>query len=163
MTVYVTKARGLSPVDGLIGGAIAGAAQTLIAMIYSLIGGKSIWSFPLLLSTLVGRPGDAAGFSADVLIGIVVNIVILSLLGLLFAMIVRNLDQKSIIWAGLIFALIVWAVGYFLILPANVIGWGSRLHEEAGALTLASSMLIYGSVLGGYLSRRQKRELISQS
>jgi hypothetical protein len=132
MTVYVTKTRGLNPVDGLAGGAIAGVAQTVIAMIYSLIAGKSFWNFPLLLSTLVGRAGTGNGFNTDVLIGIVVNIVLLALLGVLFAMIARNLDQKSIIWAGLIFALVVWAIGYFLILPTNVIGWSPRLHDEAG-------------------------------
>jgi hypothetical protein len=163
MTVYVTKTRGLNPVDGLIGGAIAAGVQTIIAMIYSLIAGKSLWNFPLLVSTLVGRPGAGNGFNADVLIGIVVNIVLLTLLGLLFATIVRTLDQKSIIWAALVFALLVWAIGYFLLLPANLIGWSPRLHDEAGWLTLASSMLVYGSVLGGYLSRRQKRELVSSS
>lgn len=163
MTVYVTKPRGLNPVDGLVAGALAGAVQTVVAMVYGLIGGKSLWNVPQLLSTLAGRPGDTSGFSVDVLIGIIMNIVFLALMGLLFAVIAKNFEQKMIIWAALIFALIVWAVGYFLILPASGIGWSPRLRDEVGGLSLASSMLVYGSILGAYLSRRQKRELVSRT
>lgn len=164
MTVYVTKTRGLNPVDGLVGGAIAGAVQTVVAVVYSLINGKGFWQFPQLLSTLAGRPGDTnAGFTLDVVIGIVVNIIVLTLLGGLFALAARTLEQKAIVWAALAFGVIVWAIGYYLVLPAGGVGWSPRLHDEAGALTLASSMLVYGSILGAYLSRRQKRELVSRT
>ena len=56
MTMYVTKIRGLNPVDGLAGGAIAGVVQTMVAMIYGLINRRSVWEFHQLLATLVGRP-----------------------------------------------------------------------------------------------------------
>jgi hypothetical protein len=159
MTMYVTKIRGLNPVDGLVGGAIAGAVQTLVAIIYGLINRRSLWQFPQLSATLVGRPGNSA---LDGVIGVVVNVALLALFGLLFAVMARTLEQKALVWAALAYGLIVWAIGYFLVLPAGGVGWSPRLHDEAGALTLASSMMVYGSVLGAYLSRRQKRELVSR-
>jgi hypothetical protein len=158
MTMYVTKIRGLNPVDGLVGGAIAGAVQTLVAIIYGLINRRSLWEFPQLSATLVGRPGTSA---LDGVIGVVVNVALLALFGLLFAVMARTLAQKALVWAALAYGLIVWAIGYFLVLPASGVGWSPRLLE-AGALTLASSMMVYGSVLGAYLSRRQKRELVSR-
>lgn len=163
MTVYVTKVRGLSPLDGLVGGAIAGVVQTIIATVYSLISGNGFWSFTHLLATIVGRPANVqAGFTTDVLIGLVVNIVILAILGLLFAVMARTLEAKVIVWSALAFGLIAWAIGYFLVLPASGVGLSPELRDGAGALTTASSMLIYGSVLGAYLMRRQKRELVNR-
>lgn len=159
MTVYVTKTRGLKPMDGLVGGAIAGAVQTLVAIVYSLINGKGLWQFPQLLSTLVGRPGETASFTFDVVLGIILNIIVLAILGGLFALAARTLEQKAIIWAALAYGVVVWAIGYFLVLPL----WSGRLRDEVGLLTLLSSMLVYGSVLGAYVSRRQKRELVSRT
>ena len=58
----------------------------------------------------------------------------------------------------MIVGLVAWAIGYFVILPT----WSPALRDGIGMLTSASSMLVYGSVLGSYLSRRQKRELVSR-
>ncbi|HEY1012768.1 MAG TPA: DUF6789 family protein [Herpetosiphonaceae bacterium] len=159
MTMYVTKVRGLSPQDGAAGGAIAGLAQTAVAMIYGLLNGRSLLSFPNLLGTLAGQPDTFNGFGLQTLLGIIVNVLILAGLGALFAVIARTFEGKQLVYSALAFGLVAWAVGYFLILPF----WSPELRNDAGPLTTASSMLVYGSVLGTYLSRRQKRELVSHS
>jgi hypothetical protein len=159
MTMYVTKVRGLSPQDGAAGGAIAGAVQTLVAMLYGLLNGQSLLSFPNLLGTLAGQPDNANGLGLNTLLGIAINVLILALLGALFAVIGRAFEGKTLVYGALAFGLAAWAVGYFLILPF----WSPELRAGAGMLTTASSMLVYGSVLGTYLSRRQKRELVSHT
>lgn len=159
MTMYVTKVRGLSPQDGAAGGAIAGLAQTVVASIYGLINGQALLTFPNLLGTLAGQSDTFNGFGLQTLLGIVVNVLILAALGALFAAVARTVEGKRLIYGALAFGLVAWAVGYFLILPF----WSPELRNDAGPLTTASSMLVYGSVLGTYLSRRQKRELVSHT
>src|SRR5690349_18819375 len=150
MTMYVTKVRGLSPQDGAVAGAIAGGAQTVVAMIYGLLNGQPLLSFPNLLGTLAGQPDNANGLGVNTLLGVAVNVLVLALLGALFAVIARTWEGKTLVYSALAFGLVAWAVGYFALLPF----WSPELRAGAGPLTTASSMLVYGSVLGTYLSRR---------
>ncbi len=161
MTVYVTKVRGLNPQDGLVGGAIAGVIATLIAMVYGMFGAASFWTFPNLLVTLIGmQPGSGVG--AAVVVGFIINVILLAVFGLVWALIARTLEGKQLLWGTLFYAALVWAVGYWLLLPDAGLGWSPRLQSGMGLLASLSAMLIYGSVLGAYLLRHQRRELVDQ-
>ena len=161
MTVYVSKTRGLSPVDGFIGGALAGLAQTFVVILYSVLGDLGFWTVPNLWNQLLGiNVADATAFSGMTLLGIVINLVIMAVLGALYTLVARHQEGKAIIWSALLFGVIAWVIGYWLLLPDTVVGWAPTLHENLSWLTSGSSMLIYGSVLGAYLVRRQSRELV---
>jgi hypothetical protein len=159
MTVYVTKVRGLRFRDGVAGGAIAGLIHSIVVVIYGLIDGSSMWQIPNLITNLIGiTPTSSTEFGALTLLGFGLNIAVLTLLGGLFTLAAKQAEGKVLLWSALVYGVIVWAIGYWIILPV----FAPLLHDGLAVLTALSGLLVYGSVLGAYLMRRQRRELVDR-
>lgn len=134
---------------GLETGVVGGVVMLgWLALVSVFISRHSPWIVPNLLAARFFRTSAGAhGFSAATLPGLAIHIVTAGVLGMLFALLVRDAGGRlRVTLAGLLAGLL-WrqfSVAFFQA------GGGARMMAFAGSAAALSAHLLYGLVLGRY-------------
>jgi hypothetical protein len=132
---------------GIIAGLIAGIAMAMVAMMLMPMMGRGMWSpVKLMAGTLQGEAALEGG-AATILLGMMIHMGMSAVLGVIFALIVGALGWAglwTLIVAGIVYALIVWVVNQYAILPVVDKVMAERMPPMAFAVT----HVVYGAVLG---------------
>lgn len=132
---------------GMLAGLIGGVAQAIWLMILAAVMGMTAWAPLKLISTMVlgMGPMETPGFAGGpVLMGAILHLLIMTLVGGLFALIVRNVGLGSSVILGIVYGLAVWLISQYVL-------WVLIQPEAALMITgwvAAISLVIYGLVLG---------------
>jgi glucose/arabinose dehydrogenase len=158
-------ARGSSPsrrpFDGLWTGAIAGLTMGIAAMVVSALILNLPWYAParVFATMVMGRAAVANILAFDTvsfIVGLLVVLVLTSLLGLIFAALLRTNKPGRIVLAGVFYGLAVWALLQYFVLPLLF-----PLVSDKGfpPFWYAVAFAIYGLALGALLVRQPIRQL----
>jgi glucose/arabinose dehydrogenase len=161
----VVAARGTTTIhrrmDGLWAGAIAGLVMGVAAMLVSaLILNLPWYAPPRVFATMVmGRAAVANILEFDTvsfIVGLIVVLVLTSLLGLIFAALLRTNKPGRIVLSGFFYGLTVWALLQYFVLPLLF-----PLVSDKGfpPFWYAVGFGIYGLALGALLARQPMRGL----
>ena len=157
-TVFTGWGRTPSParraLDGLWTGALAGLAMGLFTMTVAAAALQLPWyAAPRVLAIMVMGSSAVANIlefePVSFIVGVVLLLVLTSILGLLFTMLLRTRQQWRILVAGLLFGLTAWALLQYFVLPILF-----PLVTEKGfpPLWYALSFGVFGLVLGALLA-----------
>jgi hypothetical protein len=119
---------------GIIAGLIAGIAMAMVAMMLMPMMGRDMWSPVKLMAGTFQGEAALEGGAGTILLGMMIHMGMSAVLGLIFALIV----------AGIVYALIVWAVNQYATLPVVDKVMAERMPPMAFAVT----HVFYGAVLG---------------
>lgn len=138
-------------VDGLVAGAIAGLAQAVTLSVLTALQGKGLSWFFILIGYIfrpyAATPDTHAG---AVIRGFVTHMIITTVLGGLFGLLAGWLPGGLSVWlAGVVYGVIVWAVGRFLLLAVI----DPTLHDKMNTGLFLLAHLVYGGMLGLWLQR----------
>jgi glucose/arabinose dehydrogenase len=161
----VVAARGTTTahrrMNGLWAGAIAGLVMGVAAMLVSaLILNLPWYAPPRVFATMVmGRAAVANILEFDTvsfIVGLIVVLVLTSLLGLIFAALLRTNKPGRIVLSGFFYGLTVWALLQYFVLPLLF-----PLVSDKGfpPFWYAVGFGIYGLALGALLARQPMRGL----
>ncbi len=161
----VVLARGLATLhplmDGLWIGAIAGLVMGVASMLVSaLILNLPWYAPPRVFATMVmGRAAVANILVFDTvsfIVGLLVVLVLTSLLGLVFATLLRTNKPIRIVLAGFFYGLTIWALLQYFVLPLLF-----PLVSDKGfpPFWYAAAFGIYGLALGVLFARRPVRQI----
>src|SRR5215472_5915898 len=132
---------------GIQAGVIGGLVLLGYVAIDSLWHQRSIWTVPnLLASTFYGQAAYRSGFRTGTSAGLALAVFLYGVLGLLFALLVRDHGTKvRVLLAGVIFG-----VGWFF-LSYDVLWkhFNPLVHLYSPDRAMLVGHLLYGSVLGG--------------
>jgi hypothetical protein len=147
----------VSPLPDIIGlgGALAGLggglAMAIVAAIISASLGGDIWleakqiAAVVYGSSVAAQPGFVAG---PVLVGTLLHLIVSAALGALFGIVTRRVlhltsEFGTPLLTGLIYGMLIWLVGYFVVLPLV-----NPLLLETYAPAFIVQHLVYGAVTG---------------
>jgi hypothetical protein len=139
---------------GLAGGLLGGLAMTLPALAYGLLSGHGLWYPVNLVAATILRymqtwttPQVAAFDPPALVVGLAIHLVVATLVGLIFAILLPTLPGRPQIWA-LIVGPLLWGAAVWVILPvlnplmAQLLDWPS----------FGFANLIYGLVMGFWVA-----------
>jgi hypothetical protein len=132
---------------GIIAGLIAGIAMAMVAMMLMPMMGRDMWSPVKLMAGTFQGEAALEGGAGTILLGMMIHMGMSAVLGLIFALIVGALGWAglwALIVAGIVYALIVWAVNQYATLPVVDKVMAERMPPMAFAVT----HVFYGAVLG---------------
>jgi hypothetical protein len=147
----------VSPLPDIIGlgGAVAGLgggiAMAIVGAIISASLGGDIWLESKQIAAVVYGPAAAAqpGFVAGpVIVGTLLHLIVSAAFGAIFGIVTRRVlgltsEFGTPLMAGLIYGLLIWLVGYFIVLPRI-----NPLLLETYAPSFVIQHLVYGAVTG---------------
>jgi hypothetical protein len=157
-TTSPTVRPAVSPLPDIVGlgGAVAGLGGGLAMAIAGAIISASldgdIWVEAKQIATVVYGPSVAAapGFAAGpVIVGTLLHLIVAALFGTLFGIVTRRVlhltsDFGTPLMAGLIYGMLIWLVGYFIVLPLI----NPLLRNGTYAPSFIVQHLVYGAVTG---------------
>jgi hypothetical protein len=131
---------------GVVAGAAAGAGMLLWLMTYGLFGLGLLTPVKLIGATFYGQAALGPGLGAAI-VGVILHMTMSVALGVLFAAIVpREADPFTAVLGGLVYALLVWTVTSFVLIPvANPV---MRANLDAVSLPWFGAHVVYGCALG---------------
>lgn len=131
-----------------MGGLLGGTLMAAFSMLVSMLRGPGMWMPVKLIggvvlgSRAINNPG---GFDVrPILIGLAVHAVVSVVLGGLFALLSFRLPPVTLILYGVVYALFIWFVGLFFVLPIV----DPLLVNNTNPALFAFSHMIYGLSLG---------------
>jgi hypothetical protein len=147
----------VSPLPDIVGlgGALAGLggglAMAIAGAVISVSLGGDIWleakqiAAVLYGPAVVAQPGFVAG---PVIVGTLLHLLVSTVLGAIFGIMTRRVlhltsDFGTPLMAGLIYGMLIWVLGYFVVLPLV-----NPLLLETYAPAFVIQHLIYGAVTG---------------
>jgi hypothetical protein len=156
-TTSPTIRSAVSPLPDIVGlgGALAGLggglAMAIAGAVISVSLGGDIWleskqiAAVLYGPAVVAQPGFIAG---PVIVGTLLHLVVSTVLGAIFGIMTRRVlhltsDFGTPLMAGLIYGMLIWVLGYFVVLPLV-----NPLLLETYAPAFVIQHLIYGAVTG---------------
>jgi len=157
-TTSPTVRPAVSPLPDIVGlgGAIAGLGGGLAMAITGAIISASldgdIWLEAKQIATVVYGPSVATlpGFAAGpVIVGTLLHLIVSAVLGAIFGIVTRRVlhltsDFGTPLMAGLIYGLLIWLVGYLVVLPLV----NPLLRDNSYAPAFIIQHLVYGAVTG---------------
>jgi len=156
-TTSPTVRPAVSPLPDIVGlgGALAGLggglAMAIVGAIISASLGGDIWLEAKQIAAVVYGPSAAAqpGFAAGpVLVGTLLHLIVSAALGALFGIVARRTlhltsEFGTMVMGGLIYGMLIWLVGYFVVLPLI-----NPPLRETYAPAFIVQHLVYGAVTG---------------
>ena len=133
---------------GIGPGLLGGVMMLVILVVLSLARGEGIlWPLKLIATTFMGADAMAGGIGMAVL-GLIAHFVVSALLGMAFVKVVGRTTRRRALLMGMVFAVGVWAIGQFIVLPianpylATQLGtvWPFFLGHLGYGLLLASTV-----------------------
>ncbi|MBS1253536.1 MAG: hypothetical protein MAG451_02585 [Anaerolineales bacterium] len=149
-TVSSTRARFVA---GATGGLLGGLVMALFSMSANFLQGPGLWRPVKLIGGLVmdQRAINSAGFDLTPIAGgLVIHFVVSAVLGGLFSLLAARLPDVTVTLYGVVYALIVWFVGLFFVLPVV----DPLLVNETNPMLFGVSHIVYGAILGWWISSR---------
>jgi hypothetical protein len=136
---------------GTVGGLLGGTLMAAFSMSVSMLQGPGMWMPVKLIggvvlgSRAVNRPGS---FDVrPILMGLAVHAVVSVILGILFALLSSRLPPVTLILYGVVYALVIWLVALFLVLPVV----DPLLVNNTNPALFALSHMMYGLSLGWWI------------
>jgi hypothetical protein len=155
-TASPTIRRAVSPLPDIVGlggavaGLIGGLAMAIVGAIISASLGGDIWLEAKQIAAIVyGPAATQPGFAAGpVLVGTLLHLLVSTAFGALFGIVTRRIfhltsEFGTLLMAGLIYGMLIWLVGYFVVLPLI-----NPLLRETYAPAFIVQHLVYGAVTG---------------
>lgn len=140
---------------GIVGGLLGGAAMVFPALLYGLLSGHGPWYAANLVAATVlpplqGQgPGSFESFNLLYLgVGLTIHIIVATMLGLTFAILLPTLPGRPQLWA-LIVGPLLWLAATSIVLP-TINPVMSRLLDWP---SFAIANLVYGVVMGLWVAR----------
>lgn len=134
-------------IAGIVAGLIAGIVMAMVAMMLMPMQGHGMmYPVKLMAGTFQGEAALTGGVGTD-LTGMMLHMMMSAGLGLIFGLIAGAAGLHSVltlIVAGIVFALAVFVVNWFIMLP--VVDQVMRRHMSG--TVFAMTHVIYGGVLG---------------
>lgn len=128
--------------------------MALVAMAMSLLRGPGMWMPVKLIGGFVMGPraiNNAGAFDlAPIVSGLVVHMVVSAALGGLFGLLTRSLADITVALYGVVYALVIWFLALFIVLPIA----DPLLVNNTNPALFALSHITYGAVLGWWTGRR---------
>ena len=140
-----------SIVAGGAGGLLGGVAMGLVAMVlFPLLGLGSALRPLILIGALLDQTWDELNYAAGpAIFGLLFHLAMSLALGVLFGWLVNVSRGRSVVLAGLVYSLVIWAINHLALLwlldPAAAHGFPLWLF--------ALSHAVYGLVLGAFVAR----------
>lgn len=135
---------------GIVAGLIAGIGMAMVAMMVMPAMGKNfLMPVKLMAGTFEGE-GAVDGGGGTVMTGMMIHMMMSAVLGLIFALIVAALGWSGfwpLVIGGMVYALIVWVVMEFGILPLV----DKVMRERMSPALFAMTHVVYGFLLGLFL------------
>lgn len=132
---------------GIIAGLIAGVVMAMVAMmLMPMLGHGVMYPVKLMAGTFQGQAALAGGMGTDML-GLMIHMMMSAVLGLIFGLIIGGLGLHgllTLIIAGIVFALIVFVVNWFVTLPIV----DKVMREGISPMVFGMTHVFYGVVLG---------------
>ena len=145
--------------NGIIGGLIAGLIFVLIEMILvPTVGGGSAFGPPRMMAAIaMGEdvlPPPATFELGIFMVGMLVHFALSAVLGVIFALLISRFSMAFTgkVFAGIAFGLLVYLVNFYGL--TAVFPW----FEMARNLITVFAHLVFGGVLGFWMSAKSKRE-----
>ena len=174
MSTTPTAAIGRTVTRGAVGGMIAGAAMAMFAMIASVTYQHHGFFTPLFhISALFGSPDAMMRSVAEAMegsrfwfdlgpaaLGMIIHMMTGAMFGIAFAFLADRLPRRSLVGAGALYGLAVYAMSAFVLLPiaASITGSGDVIADMAtmvGHGTFAVEHVLFGVVLGAVALRHR--------
>ncbi len=141
--------------SGVIGGAVGGVAMAVPAFAYGWLSGHGIW-YPvnLVAATMLrglqgAAPQELAAFNPlAFVVGLILHLIVASLVGLVFAILLPTLPGRPVLWAVIIGPLL-WFSTTLIVLPqinpvmSQLLDWPS----------FGLANIVYGLVMGTWVMR----------
>ena len=157
-TTSPTVRSAVSPLPDIVGlgGAIAGLggglAMAVVGAIISASLDGDIWLEAKQIATVFYGPSVATvpGFAAGpIIVGTLLHMIVSAVLGALFGIVTRRVlhltsDFGTPLMAGLIYGMLIWLVGYLVVLPLV----NPLLRNSTYAPAFIIQHLVYGAVTG---------------
>lgn len=134
-------------ITGVIGGLLGGLLMAVFAMSTSLLRAHGMWMPVKLIGGVVlgFRAINRAGFDvAPIVSGVVIHMMVSAALGALFGLLSARLPSVTLVLYGVVYALIIWFLALFFILPIV----DPLMVNRTNPALFAISHIIYGAVLG---------------
>lgn len=132
---------------GIVAGLIAGVAMAMVAMmLMPMMKQPLLYPVQLMAGTFEGDAALSGGMGTDFL-GLMLHMVMSIVFGVLFAAIMLALGWTALwvlIVAGIVWALLVWAINQFVTLPIV----DKLMAERMPPMPFAMTHIVYGVVLG---------------
>ncbi len=138
---------------GATGGILGGLVMALFSMSVSFLQGPGLWMPVKLIGGFVmdQRAINQVGFDlTPIATGLVIHFIVSAVLGGLFSLLTARLPDVTITLYGVVYALLVWFVGLFFVLPIV----DPLLVNGTNPVLFGVSHIIYGVILGGWVSSR---------
>jgi hypothetical protein len=129
---------------GLLIGFVGSLGIMVVVATILVLNGRDIFEAARLIATVVYGP-DAAEGAAPILIGTVVHLATGAIFGAIFACLMPCLPRGFMIVAALMYALGVWLMSSFVILPIVA---PPMIAADANKSILLIAHVVYGIVLG---------------
>ena len=128
--------------------------MAIFSMSMSLMRGPGMWRPVKLIGGFVlGQRAinNTGAFDfTPIVSGLVIHFIVAALLGGLFGVLATRLPDVTVALYGVVYALIVWFVGLFFVLPIV----DPLLVNETNPVLFGFSHIIYGVILGWWISTR---------
>lgn len=105
-------------------GALAGLVMAASGMLYTLILGTGLFAVPSGIAAAF-IDADLSLTAGGILLGVGIHLALSFVIGVVFAIIVQSFlktavaDGLSLVWPGLAMGALVWALNWFVLLPAT--------------------------------------------
>jgi hypothetical protein len=143
-------------VVGGAGGLLGGVVMAAFSVSLALARGHGMWMPVKLIGGIVLGPGavnNPSSFSlSPILTGLAVHVAVSVLLGSLFALLASwlRLPPVTLVLYGMVYALVIWFVALFFVLPMVYPLFANNTNPALFAL----SHILYGLTLGWWMGER---------
>lgn len=154
MTTMTTSRWRDELLTGVVGGLLGGVVMALFSMSASLLRGPGMWMPVKLIGGFVlgsRAVNSAAAFDlTPILSGLMTHFVVSAILGAFFGLLASRLPDVTIVLYGLVYALAIWFVASFFVLPVV----DPLLVNNTNPALFAISHMIWGGTLGWWVGVR---------
>ena len=141
-------------VAGVVGGIIGGLMMSAFSMSLGLLSGSGPWMSVKLIGGVVLGPraiNNVGEFDPQPVIGgLVIHFIVSAVLGTIFGILMTKLPGVVVTLWGAVYALIIWFIGLFFVLPKI----DPLLVNNTNPAIFALAHIIYGGFLGAWVSRQ---------
>jgi len=155
MPVYVGLANipKVTGLGGAVAGLLGGTVMLVLSPLLSLLTGISVWAPPTYLAALVPGSWTAASSGFDLLaigVGTLIGLALAAVAGAVFGVVYRRgmrlpTDFGLPMYMGLVYGLVLFMIGYFMVLPGIN---PTLLESSAGMAPLLAQTMAFGICLG---------------
>lgn len=135
---------------GIVAGLIGGVGMAMVAMMaMPMMGQNFLMPVKLMAGTFEGE-GAVDGGGGTVMVGMMIHMMTSAILGLVFALIIAALGWSGfwpLVIGGIVYALIVWVMTEFGVLPLV----DKVMRERMSPALFAMTHVVYGFLLGLFL------------